>query len=152
MQRDQKPDPRSPVQPGASSAPYFLVALIAAVALWSIQQDWTQDSEPSIRKPSEAAPPGPTKGDVRTLFSGDDYPADAQMKGEQGTAQARLTIDVYGLVSNCTIIRSSGHRSLDDATCRILQKRARFSPARDQYGRAVPDSVTTPPITWRLED
>jgi protein TonB len=152
VERDQKPDPRSPVQPGASSAPYFVAALVAAVALWAIQQDWTQDWKPPVPKPSKAAPPGPPKGDLRTLFSGDDYPAEAQMKGEEGTVQARLTIDVDGLVSDCAIIRSSGHRSLDDATCRILQRRARFSPARDQYGRAVPDSVITPPVTWRLED
>ena len=152
MLPDQKPDPRSPVQPGPSNTPYFLLALVAATALWALQQNWTQDSEPPITKSQEAASSGPAKGDVRTLFSAEDYPAEAQINGEEGTVQARLTLGVDGGVSACTIIRSSGHRSLDDATCRILHQRARFSPARDELGRAVADSVVTPPVTWRLED
>ena len=149
---NQRPDPRSPVQPGPSNAPYFLLAAVAAIALWAFQQNWTQDSQPPMTKPQEPAPSGPAKGDVRTLFSADDYPAEAQVNGEEGTVQARLTIAVDGTVGACTIIRSSGHRSLDDATCRILRQRAKFRPARDDYGRAVADTVVTPPVTWRLED
>jgi len=147
-----KPDPRSPVQPDKSNATYFLLALIAAVALWTIQQARTQDSLPPVEHPTDQTEPRLAQGDLRTVFSADDYPADAQQNGDEGTAQARLTVDTSGHVSACAIIRSSGHPSLDAATCRILQTRARFRPARDEYGRPVPDTVVTPPVTWRLAD
>jgi len=97
------------------------------------------------------AGPRPARGNVRTLFSADDYPADAQANGQEGTVQAELSIDRLGRVSACTVLRSSRVRSLDEATCGVLINRARFRPARDAAGRAVPDTIVTPPITWRLE-
>jgi protein TonB len=54
-------------------------------------------------------------------------------------------------VSGCEIIRSSGHKSLDDATCSILQRRARFTPARAADGQPIASTVVSPPIVWRLE-
>ena len=86
------------------------------------------------------------------MFASDDYPADAQRNGEQGTAQARLSVDTNGRVTGCVLVRKSGSRSLDDATCRILKKRARFKPAHDSQGNDITDTVVTPPITWRLAD
>jgi len=56
---------------------------------------------PVIQAPPPPAPPPPprkvqsatsAKGDLRTLFSADDYPAAAQSAGAEGTAQAQLTI------------------------------------------------------------
>jgi protein TonB len=90
------------------------------------------------------------KGDVRYIFSDDDYPADAQRAGEEGTVQAKLDIDPSGRVVRCTVIRSSGHTSLDAGTCRILIRRARFVPAKDRNGEATADTYVTPPVTWRL--
>ena len=91
------------------------------------------------------------KGDLRTLFSGDDYPAAAQAAGAEGTAQAVLSIGTDGRVTGCNITRSSGNGALDAATCSILRRRAKFTPARDSNGNPTTDTVTTPPITWRLE-
>jgi protein TonB len=91
------------------------------------------------------------KGDLRTLFSGDDYPASAQAAGAEGTVQATLTIGPTGAVVACNITRSSGNSSLDSTTCNILRRRAKFTPARDNEGNATTDTVTTPPIVWRLE-
>lgn len=110
--------------------------------------------------PAPPAPPPPprkvqsatsAKGDLRTLFSADDYPAAAQAAGAEGTAQATLTIGPTGQVVGCNLIRSTGNSSLDSATCNILRRRAKFSPARDSNGQATTDTVTTPPIVWRLE-
>lgn len=105
------------------------------------------------------APPPPrkvqsaqsAKGDLRSLFSGDDYPASAQAAGAEGTAQAQLTIGPDGRVVGCNIIRSAGNGALDSATCNILRRRAKFTPARDSDGNATTDTITTPPIVWRLE-
>ena len=110
--------------------------------------------------PSPPAPPPPprktvsaqsAKGDLRTLFSADDYPASAQAAGAEGTAQATLTIGADGRVVGCSLTRSTGNGALDSATCNILRRRAKFTPARDSNGNATTDTVTTPPIVWRLE-
>jgi len=91
------------------------------------------------------------KGDLRTLFSADDYPAAAQSAGAEGTAQAELTIGRDGRVVGCNLTRSTGNSSLDSATCNILRRRAKFTPARDSNGNPTTDTVSTPPIVWRLE-
>jgi protein TonB len=148
-------NPRSPVQPGRSSAPYFIAALIAGVVIWLLQQWVVEDSDlPGLRPTAathrQAEPQRPGE-DIRRVFNGDDYPADAQRNGEQGSVRARLDVDENGKVSRCTIIQSSGYDSLDDATCNVLKARASFRPARDANGKAVRDSVVTPQIVWRLE-
>jgi TonB family protein len=148
--------PRSPVQQGQSPAPYFALALVAAILIWTIQQYGIADVRSYVRHisgnaPTTATPAHSPKGDVRAAFSADDYPAVAKAKGEQGTVQARLTIDKTGRVNGCTIVRSSGSRSLDSATCSILERRARFDPARDSEGRPITSTFVSPPVTWRLE-
>jgi TonB family protein len=90
-------------------------------------------------------------GDLRYLFSADDYPAAAQSAGAEGTSQAILTVGPDGRVIACNLARSTGNSSLDSATCNILRRRARFTPARDSSGNPTTDTVTTPPIVWRLE-
>jgi TonB family protein len=149
----QKVHPRSPVQPGQSAAPYFVAAVIAAILVWTAQQYWIADSnsEPARAPAGQAAPGQATQGDLRTVFSADDYPASAQANGEEGTVQAKLTVSTSGRVSACEIVRSSGHKSLDDATCSVLQRRARFTPARAADGRPIASTVVSPPIVWRLE-
>ena len=137
--------------------PYVVVAFVAAAVVWTYsQQDSgepdhhrTSPSSPNSSVQSTSATPAPR--DVRTIFSVDDYPAEAQRRGEQGTVQARLTVAPSGRVSNCAIIRSSGFPILDQTTCSILSKRALFAPPRDANGQPVADKVDTPPIVWRLE-
>jgi len=116
---------------------------------------------PPVVTPPPAPPPPPpphktvsaqsAKGDLRSLFSADDYPAAAQAAEAQGTAQATLTISPSGQVVGCSLTRSTGNSALDSATCNILRRRAKFTPARDSNGNATVDTVTTPPIVWRLE-
>ena len=118
---------------------------------------------PPVIPPVVPAPPPPpppprkvqsaqsAKGDLRALFSADDYPAAAQAAEAQGTAQATLTISPSGQVVGCNLIRSTGNSALDSATCNILRRRAKFTPAKDSNGQAVSDTITTPPIVWRLE-
>jgi protein TonB len=109
--------------------------------------------------PAPPAPPPPprkvqsaqsAKGDLRTLFSADDYPASAQAAGAEGTAQAELTIGTDGRVVSCSLTRSTGNSALDEATCNILRRRAKFTPARDSNGNPTTDTIQTPPIRWQL--
>ncbi|QIL02328.1 TonB family protein [Sphingomonas sinipercae] len=108
--------------------------------------------------PTPPRPPAPpakaqsavsAKGDLRSLFSGDDFPAGVE---DEGTTQATLSIGTDGRVSNCSITRSSGSRALDSATCRVLKSRARFTPARDSSGNPISDTITTPLIRWVLPE
>ena len=114
---------------------------------------------PPVAPAPPAPPPPPRKvqsaqsarGDLRSLFSADDYPASAQSSGAEGTAQATLTISPDGRVVGCNLIRSTGNGALDSATCNILRRRAKFTPARDSNGNPTSDTITTPSIVWRLE-
>lgn len=161
---DPKPrfDPRSPVQPNRSRTEYLVVGLVVLafvgwlvserVTTWIAQEAGIGTSPQDYKEARAAERPNSARGDVRAIFSADDYPIQALKNGEEGTVQARLDVDRNGNVSSCTILRSSGHESLDAATCSILRKRARFAPAHDAGGDRVADEVTTPPIVWRLEE
>jgi protein TonB len=121
-----------------------------------IQTITTPVIPPVAPPPPMAPPPAPRKtqsaqsarGDLRSLFSTDDYPASALAAGAGGTAQARLSIGTDGRVIGCDLIRSTGNSALDAATCNILRRRAKFTPARDSNGNATTDTITTPSITW----
>jgi protein TonB len=90
------------------------------------------------------------KGNLQNLFTADDYPSDAVRNEDQGTVGVSLAIGTDGRVSNCNVTSSSGSRSLDSATCRILRSRARFSPAKGSNGQPMADTYNQR-ITWRLE-
>lgn len=72
------------------------------------------------------------------IFGTDSYPEEASEAGEQGRVTVIVQVAQDGRVSDCKIESSSGSTSLDSATCRILQEKARFSPARDASDQAIP--------------
>ena len=83
------------------------------------------------------------KGKLQDLISQDDYPASALARREEGRVGFALEVGENGRVTGCTITRSSGSRVLDVATCRLMQSRARFTPALDSNGM---------PRAWRVVD
>ena len=60
-----------------------------------------------------------------------------------------LDIGPDGRVTNCAVTQSSGSATLDNATCRIMRSRARYTPARNPRGQAVADRDRGA-VTWRL--
>ena len=115
--------------------------------------------QPIVQPPPPPPPPPPpvrkiepksAVGNLQGLFSGDDYPASALDNEEQGTVGVQLAIGPNGRVTGCNVTASSGSRTLDAATCRILRSRARFTPATDSSGNATTGSFSQR-ITWRLE-
>ena len=100
--------------------------------------------------PVKTVPPRSATGDLQGLFRGGDYPQSALQADEQGSVAVRLTVGTNGRVSNCSVTSSSGSRALDRATCRILESRARFTPARDNRGNPTTDTLTQR-IRWVLE-
>jgi protein TonB len=109
--------------------------------------------------PPPPPPPAPkvvetarAKGSLPGLIRPDDYPDAAIRSEDEGTVRVRLSIGTNGRVTGCNVTSSSGSSALDTATCRILTSRARFTPAKDASGNPIADSITSPPITWRLVD
>ena len=66
-----------------------------------------------------------------------DYPRAAYRDRTQGVVTARLTVATDGRVSRCVVTRSSGNAELDETTCRLIERRFRYEPARDAEGRPV---------------
>ena len=115
---------------------------------------------PPIHIQAPPAPPAPppakvtkaqsAKGNLQGLFSGDDYPQDAIRNEETGRTTVRLGIGTDGRVTSCDVVGSSGSRSLDSATCRVLRSRARFNPAKLSNGQPTTDTFTQT-IVWQLQ-
>ena len=114
-----------------------------------------------VAPPAPPAPPPPPppkviqpvnpKANLASLFSTDDYPPSALRSGESGTTGFRLDVGADGRVTNCTVTSSSGSSALDSATCRLLTRRARFTPARDSTG-ATTTGVHNSRIVWRIPE
>jgi periplasmic protein TonB len=81
--------------------------------------------------------------------STNDYPSKALNQGREGTATFKVLIGPDGFVKSCAVLKSSGHKDLDEATCKTLTKRARFSAARDDNGNAI-DGCFAGDVAYRL--
>ena len=158
----EKPPPPPKDMPQLPPPPSMPPSIVQTIAPPQPIQMTVAPPPPVYIPPVAPAPPPPpppprkvesarARGDVRTLFSTDDYPASAVSAGAEGSAQAQLTIGPDGRVVGCSLIRSTGNGSLDTATCNILRRRAKFTPARDSSGNPTTDTYTTPTIVWRLE-
>jgi len=86
---------------------------------------------------------------LAALVSSGDYPAEALRRGEQGTVEFRMFIGSDGLPKDCTVFGTSGSVLLDQRTCWIMKRRAKFEPARDQSGNAIA-SLIVARIRWLL--
>ena len=92
------------------------------------------------------------KGDVRSVFTADDYPNVALNLEQSGKTQFLLLIDQAGAVAGCHVLKPSGVPVLDAMGCQVMRKRVKLKPARDPQGKPIRSAVTTPPVVWSLED
>lgn len=90
--------------------------------------------------------PRQIKGRIRS----GDYPRGAVEAGASGMVSVRYTVAIDGTVTRCIVTRSSGSTDLDDTTCRLIQQRFRFNPARDGDGRPVQADIVED-HEWVLE-
>jgi protein TonB len=104
---------------------------------------------PAPPPPVRRIEPAKARANLASYVSNDDYPDSAIRNEEQGTTGFRLDVGPDGRVSNCTVTSSSGSSALDNATCRLMRSRARFTPATDSTGARVSDSVSSR-IRWVL--
>lgn len=78
---------------------------------------------------------------IRGRITDRDYPYEAIRNGLQGRLVARYVIGINGKVTSCTVVESSGNAVLDGTTCRLVEHRFRYRPARDAAGRKVVDVI-----------
>lgn len=92
-------------------------------------------------------PPIPATDFIAAL-GGDQYPASAVAKHEEGTATIIVTIDPKGRVTDCRVADSSGSDALDAASCGSAI-RLRYHPAINASGFPVM-SHDIRRMTWRI--
>jgi protein TonB len=88
---------------------------------------------------------------IKGRLKDSDYPREAGRAGIGGTVEVRYAVEVDGRVTHCTIIRSSGDAQLDETTCRLLEQRYRYRPAKDSDGRPV-RSLVEESHSWIIEE
>ncbi len=70
-----------------------------------------------------------------------DYPRAARRAGIEGSVAVQFTVRPDGSVSDCEVLRSSANAELDATTCRLIEERFRYEPARDAQGRPTTEVV-----------
>jgi protein TonB len=93
--------------------------------------------QPAVPQPRFRPVAAKPSGNPSAWVTNDDYPDSALRNEEQGRTAFRLAIGADGRPTSCTVTASSGARALDDAACRLLMRRARFTAAKDADGAAV---------------
>jgi TonB family protein len=82
-------------------------------------------------------------------ISGLDFPV--QEHPDEGRVQYMVSVGIDGRVSNCSIVSPSGSALLDEATCNVVSRRARFDPATDQNSNPIEGSYTGS-VNWQIAD
>ncbi len=82
---------------------------------------------------------------IAGALSDRDYPAAAGRAA--GTVAIAFRVRIDGGVDSCRILATSSSVVLDGLTCSLVEKRFRYSPARDESGRPVAGTVRTT-FTW----
>lgn len=78
----------------------------------------------------------------------DTYPSNALASGQQGVFSMRVLVDETGQVTQCIVLDATINESLDSPACKAM-KQARFAPALDQSGAAMPSFYITR-IVYRI--
>ena len=107
----------------------------------------TASPEPKGFDPVAAKP----RNDPSRWLSNNDYRPSWARQELTGTARFRLEIAATGKVTGCTVTGSTGHPELDQATCSLVTRRAKFEPARGKQGEPVSGTYSGS-VAWRLPE
>lgn len=152
------PPPDKPVEPPPIVAPPPPISFEAP----SPQIQTVTEPPKTVFTPTVTAPPPPPpappppkftpkaaspKGNPGSWATTDDYPSRALREEREGTTRFRVTVGPDGKVTDCQITGSSGHPDLDEATCKNITRRARFTPATDGEGNPTTGSYSSA-VRW----
>lgn len=91
------------------------------------------------------------RNNISGWITNNDYPSSELRRGNEGMAQYRLVVGTDGRVDACEITRSTGHARLDRVTCDMIERRARFNPAKDETGATVVGTYSGN-VTWQIPE
>lgn len=111
----------------------------------TLAQYWKLDASSLARM---SAPPQPLNPKETWLTSG-DYPREALAKLHGGSSIIVWDVDIDGKPGNCRVLQSSGDKQLDEAACKGILLRARFSPAIDKDGKPMVTFMSRR-VVWML--
>lgn len=144
--------PGAPVRPGNDTQSMLmivgalaLIAMIWGTVVWIEAAMRPPPADPALANQRARVTSSPAE-----WMTSDDYPPEALQRGEEGTVGVAMTIDAHGRVDSCTVTLSSRSEALDRATCELVERRARYTPARDAKGAPVPDRKTLR-FRWQIE-
>ncbi len=111
---------------------------------------------PPSAPPAPPAPPPPPvvskaaapRGNPASWITSDDYPSRALRDEAQGRVTAAWDINAQGRAENCRIVSSSGNADLDEQTCVLVLRRARYQPALDAGGSPMRSTARQ---SWKWE-
>lgn len=86
---------------------------------------------------------------ITDIFSGADYPLTEVQNHIQGDDVIAFTVDPDGRARKCSVVVSSGSSLLDVFACHIFESRAKFLPAIEANGVAVPVRIPQV-IRWKI--
>lgn len=156
---EQKPPPPPPEQkfePPPIVAPPPIVQTPTMVAPPIVT---APVAPPVVHVEAAPAPPPPppkvvsqaaaAKGDPAQWFSTDDYPPGALREGREGVTKISWQINEQGRVENCQVVNSSGSPDLDETSCRLIVRRGKYAPAKDQNGQPM-RSTGSRSVRWQI--
>src|SRR5436309_15926859 len=97
---------------------------------------------------SVVAVPKATPIDPSSWFE-NSYPAEAIKKGIEGSVTFDVDVDAKGKPTACRVLVSSGYEILNQTTCDIVLRQARFVPATGVDGKPVAGHYSNVAI-WRM--
>jgi len=148
---EQKPPPPPPQQQNVPPPPIVAPPPIVQTPSLAPPVVTVPTPPPVVPPITVAATPAPAppvisqaasaKGNPSSWVSPEDYPPSAQREERQGSVGIGFTINEQGRIDNCHVTSSSGSPDLDDATCRLVTRRGRYSPAKDAAGNPTKQSA-----------
>lgn len=84
---------------------------------------------------------------VTQVFDNLNFPAEVREARAKGMVRVRLRINSAGEIESCTVVVQSTSAAMNSEACRIYTQHARFAPARDATGKAMPASAEFP-VAW----
>lgn len=153
------PPPDQPIEPPPVVTPPPIVTPPSAPRPVIVQRPIAPPRPaPVVVAPPPPPPPAPPqranpepRGNPGNWANANDYPSRALREEREGTTSFRVTVNTDGRVSDCQITGSSGHSDLDEATCKNIQRRARFRPALDNAGN--PQVATwSSRVRWQIPE
>ena len=106
-------------------------------------------SPPPAPPPPRIVAPAVPRGDLAKIITFEDYPESALRNREEGAVGFILDVGANGRVPSCIVVRPAKSDALNSATCRLMQVRMRFTPARDSTGQPVPSRMAQE-LRWTL--